>query len=885
MATKVIPWTNGNGNITLDYDGQGDGTIVVTSDDNNLNVARQQTITVKTTNNLVSQTITIRQAYSAAYADQYFTIVSLADNNTIAWRYSGYNISRTISVSTDGGITWANKTSSRSSGTLATLNTGDTLLIKGSNTRYASSTSAYNYFVSSGNFEVYGNVMSLISGDNFKNTTSFSQTYALERLFYNCTRLKDASNLILPATSLTNYCYYEMFRGCTGFSAAPTLPATTLAQYCYYQMFYGCTSLNSIKCLATNITASNCTTNWVYNVASTGTFTKDILMSTWTTGVNGIPTNWTVQDEGEVDISNATVTAATQTYTGNALTPAPTVTLNGQTIPSTGYIVVYGNNTNAGTATITVTGTGNYIGTAQGTFTINKANPTYTAPTAVTGLTYDISAQNLITAGSTSDGTIQYSSDGTNWGTTIPQGTNAGIYTSYWRLVGDSNHNDVSSTSVSITIAKRGVYLATAPSKVTGLTYTGSAQNLLSGGSCVHSSTNPVSVSGTWTYPQGTNAGTYSSLAFTFTPTDTTNYNTLTESQTGSVSIAKASRTISFTDFPQSLSVGDTATLVAQVSAGSGDGTITFASSDTSVVTVSGNSNTITAVGNGRCTISATVSAGTNYDSATTSASLSVGVPYEQMYLTIASLADSNTITLKFAGSNVAKTVSVSTDGGTTWTSKTSTSGGVTLATLNTGDTLMIKGSNTQYATGGSNYNYFTASQNFEVYGNLMSLIGGDSFSSLTSLSSNYTFLRLFYNCTKLKDATNLIMPATTLKTACYYGMFRGCSGMTGAPTLPATTLQSQCYYQMFYGCSSLTTAPFLPAATLVSSCYNNMFYNCSSLSSITCLATDISASNCLSTWVDRVAASGTFIKDSTMTGWPTGTSGIPSGWTVVDDA
>ena len=61
-------------------------------------------------------------------------------------------------------------------------------------------------------------------------------------------------------------------------------------------MFYNCTNLNYIKCLATNISATVCTASWVIGVASSGTFVKNPNMSSWTTGVNGIPYNWTVQD-------------------------------------------------------------------------------------------------------------------------------------------------------------------------------------------------------------------------------------------------------------------------------------------------------------------------------------------------------------------------------------------------------------------------------------------------------------------------------------------------------------------------------------------------------------------------------------------------------------
>ena len=85
-----------------------------------------------------------------------------------------------------------------------------------------------------------------------------------------------------------------MFAGCTSLTTAPELPATTLNNYCYSEMFYNCTRLNSIKCLATNISASNCTDNWVSGVAASGTFTKATSMTSWTNGKDGIPSGWDV---------------------------------------------------------------------------------------------------------------------------------------------------------------------------------------------------------------------------------------------------------------------------------------------------------------------------------------------------------------------------------------------------------------------------------------------------------------------------------------------------------------------------------------------------------------------------------------------------------------
>ena len=59
-------------------------------------------------------------------------------------------------------------------------------------------------------------------------------------------------------------------------------------------MFQNCTSLSYIKCLATNISASNSHDNWLYNVASTGTFVKPTSMTLFPEGANGIPSGWTV---------------------------------------------------------------------------------------------------------------------------------------------------------------------------------------------------------------------------------------------------------------------------------------------------------------------------------------------------------------------------------------------------------------------------------------------------------------------------------------------------------------------------------------------------------------------------------------------------------------
>ena len=148
-----------------------------------------------------------------------------------------------------------------------------------------------------------------------------------------------------------------------------------------------------------------------------------------------------------------------------------------------------------------------------------------------------------------------------------------------------------------------------------------------------------------------------------------------------------------------------------------------------------------------------------------------------------------------------------------------------------------------------------------------------------TTLAENCYYY--MFASTSLTAAPEL--PATTLAKGCYQGMFSGCTSLTTAPVLPATTLAEGCYRDMFYSCESLTTTPELPATTLAKDCYRSMFAGCTRLNYIKCLATDISTSGCTSGWVGQVSSTGTFVKHPDMTGWSTGTSGIPSGWTVID--
>ena len=86
----------------------------------------------------------------------------------------------------------------------------------------------------------------------------------------------------------------------------------------------------------------------------------------------------------------------------------------------------------------------------------------------------------------------------------------------------------------------------------------------------------------------------------------------------------------------------------------------------------------------------------------------------------------------------------------------------------------------------------------------------------------------------------------------------------------------------MFQDCTSLTTAPVLPAETLVRNCYSYMFKNCTSLNYIKAMFKTAPDAWMTPYWVENVATSGTFVKNSAATWTNTfSTSAIPTGWTV----
>ena len=267
---------------------------------------------------------------------------------------------------------------------------------------------------------------------------------------------------------------------------------------------------------------------------------------------------------------------------------------------------------------------------------------------------------------------------------------------------------------------------------------------------------------------------------------------------------------------------------------------------------------------------------------------------YSKMPLTILNASSAITsdlpIYFQFVGTGgyYGITIQVSTDGGKTWTNKTSSSnsdGGTLLATITSGQCLQIKGTNNTYDyNSGSIYNQIkiNAADNY-ICGNILSLIYGDNYINNDRLPNDYrTFRYLFSSSYSTLSAENLILPSNVTRY-CYDHFFSSCTKLKIAPQLPKNTIANYCYEYMFYNCRSLQEAPDIICNQLATySCYH-MFCGCNALKYLKCTATSVSNTNCTTNWLLDVASSGTFVKNSSMSSWASGVSGIPSGWTVVN--
>ena len=160
-------------------------------------------------------------------------------------------------------------------------------------TLFSTGTSNYYKFVMTWSISWSWDINYLLN----KNSTTTVSSYCYYYMFNGCTSLVTAPSL--PATTLANYCYSNMFRWCTWLTTAPVLPGTTLTNNCYRSMFYWCTSLVTAPSLPATTLADSCYQamfNWCTSLttpptlsATTAAISCYFQMFYWCTNLEQLP--------------------------------------------------------------------------------------------------------------------------------------------------------------------------------------------------------------------------------------------------------------------------------------------------------------------------------------------------------------------------------------------------------------------------------------------------------------------------------------------------------------------------------------------------------------------------------------------------------------------
>ncbi len=736
----------------------------------------------------VSQTCVYTPEHS--YENDYLTLQVLT-GGTIAWTTTGVASPKTFQYSINNG-SWVTEVTGIGS---INVEAGDTVRLKGTNNSYASTNA--DYFGFSGgtaSFNVEGNIMSLVYGDNFIGNTALTGTFNFCSLFKQSNAIS-AENLILPAMTLTPHCYRALFANSPSLVTAPVLPATTLAEACYRYMFQdnsitiapdlpapimvtdcydgmfnGCSALTYIKCMATDISAPSATTAWVRYVNTTnGTFVKDV-NTEWTRGESGIPTRWIIDEVGLA---------------------IPSVECDGLSIELSCK-------TQGATIYYRINELGEYSAyTTPISITADTVIETYSS---FSGETSTIRKETCIYDDGIDEPVIYCD------GEYITISCETGGATINYKITGMNTYEEYE-TSIVITSDT----ICWAYSEINGV----SSEVVTA--ECIYDESLKAPI---------IDCDGLEVTITCHTPSSSIYY--------------KIDDEVSYTLYSSAIPISAN--------------TMVYAYSELSGVT----SSVVTK----NCIYNP------NHD-------------YSRDYLTFSILSD-GTVKWNSIGSGQAKTISYSVNNGP-WTSiLASTSSTISVST---GDKVRFRGTNTTYAKDKSNYSGFEGgTASFNIEGNIMSLVHGAEFEGQTSLTGTYNFCSMFKlsNCVSAK---NLVLPTLTLTNYCYRAMFSKCTNLIEAPALPATTLSQGCYWYMFEECA-ITTAPELMAEEMVRECYGYMFVACRSLNYIKCMAINgFSAASGRTKWVENVAASGTFVKDGSVSvsTWTRGSNGIPTSWLVYD--
>lgn len=666
----------------------------------------------------------------------YLCFTAEEDNGYVAFEIEGtLTTTPSLQYSTNK-TTWTDYTiGSR----IALDKTGDKIYFKAKNTNTTFSAEGGNYihFVSGKKVAANGNIMSLLDA-------SCEQTSVPERafhhLFTDCTKLTSAPSL--PATQLAADCYNYMFKGCSSLTTAPALPATQLAESCYYYMFQGCTNLKRIHVNFTDWNSDNgSTTNWVKEVASSGTFICPSGL-TQTTGENYIPEGWTIANSDYLCFTAQEAGAQVGFDIYGTLTTPPSLQYSTDGIYFDNY--TFG-------AKITLTNTGDKVyfkaASANATFGV-KDNYIYFSSTGNVAASGNIMSllDELCLQTSVPEYAFNHLFEGCTKLTSAPKLPATTLANSCYYCMFSGCENLVAAPALPANTLAKSCYeymfencksLTTAPElhATTLAEYCCHAMFI----GCENLEEAPL-------LP----AVKLASHCYEYMFYDCSKLNTVT---------------VRFSDW-------------------NNDGS--------TLRWLGGVANTGTFI--------CPKELPENIDADHIPEGWTITKP---QYLRFTAEEDNTMLRFNVEGESsefsTLPSLQYSFDGVNFKDYSGLEARTVTIA--DTGDYVYLKATttNSTFSQDLDNFIYFYSDKNVAASGNIMSLL--DASCSQTTVPAN-AFVNLFKDCKNLTNAPEL--PATTLNANCYRGMFEGCENLTNAPELPATTLAENCYYGMFKGCAKL---------------------------------------------------------------------------------
>ena len=579
-------------------------------------------------------------------------------------------------------------------------------------------------------------------------------------MFNGCKSLTSAPTL--PATTLSDNCYNSMFNGCTSLTTAPALPATKLVNNCYNSMFNGCSNLNKVLTYADNISTSNCTTNWLNNVASSGTLYNAGSAVYTTDSPSGIPTGWT---EVTTVPTTTSVYAVPNTFTAKSWETMPKLNYIIMGVNETGIDVPLGEQNelitigkNTGSSTVTHTETLTYDGMDY-TITINQtANDTdepdyFYIESLGDGNTISLKNQENASYQTSHTSTLDYSTDKNTWNT-ITFDMTSGEHTTELPVKLNTGgkmyfRNDTGKFNGSYN--NRISFSSSVSSNVGGDIRT--LSNYLD----VNSETKPQSYMFNSLFYNNKYIVNASNLRLSYTTLATNCYSSMFNGCT------------SLTTAP----VLPSTTLASSCYSSMFSGCTSLTSTPELPAT--------------KLAVSCYSSMFSGCTSLTTAPVLPATTLASSCYSSMFSGCTSLTTAPELPATTLARECYSSMFRGCT-----SLTTAPTLHATTMGDTCYR-----------------------DMFNGCTSLTTAPELPATTLANDCYS--SMFVDCEKLTTAPAL--PATTLASSCYSSMFMRCTSLVNAPELPATTLAPDCYNWMFNGCSKLKSVTIYAKDISASNC------------------------------------------------------------------